>query len=191
MSVVKIGPKHQVTIPKEIFDELYLQPGDFLEAVAQDGKIVMTPKQLTNKAPAPPLTKKEQQVLPRVKEKISRIQTDLANSRGLDDNEVKLAAKLGLIDPDQAWWWGEEWQKGKREVEKEIAQNETSGPFKSVHGLIEHLNKSDISEAWNDEERSKKGRFSLQGIFKGGEPVSEEDIDEAIKEDDNGYRVDN
>ena len=59
MSVVKIGPKHQVTIPKEIFDELYLQPGDFLEAVAQDGKIVMTPKQLTNKAPAPPLTKND------------------------------------------------------------------------------------------------------------------------------------
>ena len=89
---------------------------------------------------------------------------------------------MGLIDPDQAWWWREEWQKGKREVEKEIAQNETSGPFRSVHGLIEHLSKSDISEAWNDEERSKKGRFPLQGIFKGGEPVSEEDIDEAIEE---------
>jgi AbrB family looped-hinge helix DNA binding protein len=141
MRVVKIGPKHQVTIPKEIFDKLYLQAGDFLEVVAQDGKIIMTPKQLTNKAPAPPLTKKEQQALPQVKEKISKIQTDLVNSKGLDDDEVKLAAKVGLIDPDQAWWWREEWQKGEREAEKEIAQNETSGPFRSVHGLIEHLNK--------------------------------------------------
>jgi AbrB family looped-hinge helix DNA binding protein len=141
MPVVKIGPKHQVTIPKEIFDELYLQPGDFLEAVAQDGKIIMTPKQLTDKAPAPPLTKKEQQALPRVKEKIGRIQTDMVNSQGLDDDEVKLAAKVGLIDPEQAWWWREEWQKGEREAEKDIAQNETSGPFRSVHGLIEHLSK--------------------------------------------------
>jgi hypothetical protein len=59
----------------------------------------MTPKQLTSKAPAPPLTKKEQQALPRVKEKIGKIQTDMANPQGLDDDEVKLAAKVGLIDP--------------------------------------------------------------------------------------------
>ena len=50
---------------------------------------------------------------------------------------------------------------------------------------------TDIGEAWNDEERSKKSRFSLQGIFKGGEPIPEEDIDEAIKEDDNGNDIDN
>lgn len=37
-------------------------------------------------------------------------------------------------------------------------------------------------EAWNDEEHPKKGRFSLQGIFKGGGPIPEEDIDEVIEE---------
>jgi len=141
MPVVKIGPKHQVTIPKEIFDQLHLQTGDFLEAVTQEGKIIMIPKQLTNKAPAPSLTAEEQMILPRVKEKIRKVQTDLANSQGLTDEETELAIKVGLIDPDQAWWWKEEWQKGEREAEKEIAGNELSGPFKGVDELVEHLNK--------------------------------------------------
>ena len=141
MPVVKIGPKHQVTIPKEIFDQLDLQTGDFLEAVTQEGKIVMIPKQLTNKAPAPSLTAEEQTILPRARDKISKIQTDLANSQGLTDEETKLAIKIGLIVSEQAWWWREEWQKGERESEKEIAQNELSGPFRNVEELVEHLNK--------------------------------------------------
>lgn len=57
------------------------------------------------------------------------------------DEEIKLAIKVGLIDPDQAWWWKEEWQKGEREAEKEIAQKEVSEPSKSVERIIEHLNK--------------------------------------------------
>ena len=101
----------------------------------------MMPKQLTDKAPAPSLTKEEQKALLRVKEKIDKIQTDLIHSQGLNDEEIKLAVKVGLIDPDQAWWWKEEWQKGEREAEREIAQKEVSGPFKSVDRLIEHLNK--------------------------------------------------
>ena len=140
MFVVRIGPKHQVTIPKEIFDQLHLQPGDFLEAIAQEGKIIMIPKQLTNKAPAPSLTKEEQEALPQVKEKINNIQTDLVHSQGLNDKEMELAVKVGLIDPDQAWWWEEEWQKGEREAEKEIARKEVSKPFKNVERLIEHPN---------------------------------------------------
>jgi AbrB family looped-hinge helix DNA binding protein len=141
MPVVRIGPKHQVTIPKDVFDQLHLQPGDFLEAIAQEGKIIMIPKQLTAKVPAPSLTKEEQEALIQIREKISKIQTDLVHSRGLSDEEIKLAIKVGLIDPDQAWWWEEEWQKGEREAEKEIAQGEVSGPFESVDRLIEHLNK--------------------------------------------------
>ena len=141
MPVVKIGPKHQVTIPKEIFDQLDLQTGDFLEAVTQEGKIVMIPKQLINKAPAPSLTAEEQATLPRVKDKISKIQMDLANSQGLTTEEAKLAIKVGLIDPEQAWWWSEEWQKGEREAEKEIAQNELSKSFRSLDKLVEHLNR--------------------------------------------------
>jgi bifunctional DNA-binding transcriptional regulator/antitoxin component of YhaV-PrlF toxin-antitoxin module len=30
MSITRIGPKHQITIPKDIFKELKLEVGDFL-----------------------------------------------------------------------------------------------------------------------------------------------------------------
>jgi excisionase family DNA binding protein len=32
------------------------------------------------------------------------------------------------------------------------------------------------------QEKPKRERFSIQGIFKGGGPISEEEIDEAVKE---------
>ena len=63
MSIVKIGPKHQVTIPKGVFDQRHLRPGDFLEAITQGGKIIMVPRQLVAKVPVPSLTKKEQEIL--------------------------------------------------------------------------------------------------------------------------------
>ncbi len=31
MSTARIGPKHQITIPEEAFQQLGLQPGEFLE----------------------------------------------------------------------------------------------------------------------------------------------------------------
>lgn len=103
MPIVKIGPKHQVTIPKEVFDQLHLKPGDFLEAITQGGRIIMVPRQLAAKAPVPFLTKKEQEILLRTKEKIEQIQKDILHSEGLTKEEAKVAGKVGLIDPDQAW----------------------------------------------------------------------------------------
>ncbi|MBA4179943.1 MAG: AbrB family transcriptional regulator [Anaerolinea sp.] len=32
-------------------------------------------------------------------------------------------------DPDQWWYWTEEWQKGEREVEEDKAAGRVSGPF--------------------------------------------------------------
>ena len=49
MSAVKIGPSRQVVIPKHIYDELELAPGDYLEATHQGGKLVFTPKALVDK----------------------------------------------------------------------------------------------------------------------------------------------
>ena len=138
MPIVKIGPKHQVTIPKEVFDKLHLKPGDILEAITQEGKVIMIPKQLTTKAPAPPLTKKEQEVLLRAKEKIEKIERDTLNSKGLTKEEIKVACKVGLIDEDQAWWWTEEWQKGEREAEKDIKEGRVK-KFSNVEDLIKDL----------------------------------------------------
>lgn len=46
---VKIGPKHQVTIPAEVFRKLRLETGDFLTAKVKNSKIILQPKKLIPK----------------------------------------------------------------------------------------------------------------------------------------------
>jgi AbrB family looped-hinge helix DNA binding protein len=46
MPAVKIGPKHQITIPKEIFKSLHLKVGDFVETAIRDNVVVLTPQKL-------------------------------------------------------------------------------------------------------------------------------------------------
>ena len=135
MSVVKIGPKHQITIPKEVFSQLHLEVGGFLDVVASEGRIVIIPKELTTKAIAPVLNKDEQKALTQIKKKINKIQTDLVHSKGLTDKEAEIAAKVGLIDPEQMWWWKEDWQKDEREAEDNIAKGEVSESFQNVSAL--------------------------------------------------------
>lgn len=48
-SATRIGPKHQITIPKDIFEALNLEVGDFLEASIEDSIIVLVPKKLIPK----------------------------------------------------------------------------------------------------------------------------------------------
>lgn len=132
MSVVKVRPRRQVTIPKEIFNKLHLEEGDFIEAKAEDQKIVLVPKKLVAKPGVIPLTKEEQNSLRKAKVKIEKIKQDLAHSKGLTDQEINVATKVGLIDPDQTWWWTEEWQKSERETQKEINEDKLIGPFRTV-----------------------------------------------------------
>jgi len=68
----------------------------------------------------PKLTAQEQQLLASAKEKITAINDDVLNSTGLTQEEANVAAKAGLIDPDQLWFWLEDWQKGEREAERDI-----------------------------------------------------------------------
>jgi antitoxin MazE len=49
MPIIKIGPKHQVTIPQEIFTRLRLEVGDYLDVQATDQGILMIPKKLIPK----------------------------------------------------------------------------------------------------------------------------------------------
>jgi AbrB family looped-hinge helix DNA binding protein len=49
MAITRISPKHQITIPKEAFDKLHLEVGDFLEVdVAEEG-LLLIPKKLISK----------------------------------------------------------------------------------------------------------------------------------------------
>ncbi len=52
MSLVKIGEKHQVTIPVEIFKKLRLRTGDFLEAVVEGNRLVFVPSKVIHKEDA-------------------------------------------------------------------------------------------------------------------------------------------
>lgn len=46
MAITRIGPKHQITIPQEVFDQLGLQPGDFLEVQVQGEVLRLIPQKL-------------------------------------------------------------------------------------------------------------------------------------------------
>lgn len=139
MPAVKIGPKHQITIPKEVFEKLHLAVGDWIEAGVEQGRILLIPKQLTPKPPVPRLSKEEQQTLKRAKEKIAKIQAHLSRAKGLNNQEIRVALKVGLIDPDQVWWWHEDWQKGEREAEAAIKLGKLTGPFETAEELIKSL----------------------------------------------------
>ena len=101
MPVVKVRHKNQVTIPQEIFSQLHLEVGDFVEVTVENGRIVMIPKKLTVKADIVPLTEEEQQILSEAKRKIECIREDILQSEGLSTEEIEVATKVGLIDTDQ------------------------------------------------------------------------------------------
>ncbi len=138
MSLAKIGPKHQVTIPKDVFEKLHLEVGDILDTEIQGGKIVLVPKRLMEKAPVPKLSAKEQKLLARARQKIGRIRQDLASAQGLTQKEADTAARVGVIAWDQRWWWTEEWQRGERAAEQNLQVGHTKS-FESVGQLIEDL----------------------------------------------------
>lgn len=139
MNIVKVRPRRQVTIPKEIFNKLHLEVGDFIEAKAEDQKIVLVPKNLVTKGDIIPLSRDEQKLLKKARGKMEKIQQDPIHSKGLADEEIDVAIKVGLIHQDQAWWWTEEWQKQERVAEKEIEEGKLKGPFDSLEQFKGYL----------------------------------------------------
>lgn len=140
MPYSKVSTRGQVVIPKSVRDALHLEIGDTVEIEAENGKAVMTPKriQIVEKAPAPKLSATEQRALGRAKAKIDAINKDMLTSKGLTVDEANVAAKVGLIDVDQRWWWLESWQKGEREAERDIRDGNVE-VFDNAEDFIESL----------------------------------------------------
>lgn len=46
MAITRIGPRHQITIPREAFDHLGLQPGDLLEVQVREEGLYLVPQKL-------------------------------------------------------------------------------------------------------------------------------------------------
>jgi AbrB family looped-hinge helix DNA binding protein len=49
MQITRISPKHQITIPKEAFEKLHLEVGDFLEVDVTEEGLLIIPKKLVSK----------------------------------------------------------------------------------------------------------------------------------------------
>ena len=125
MPLVKIKTKGQITIPKPVREKLGLSVGDWLEVDVQSGRGVFMPRRIIAAAPAPKLSSGEQKALASAEQKIKAINEDVLNSTGLTRKEAEVAAKAGLIDPDQKYWWMEDWQKRHRQAE----QDDQAGRF--------------------------------------------------------------
>jgi len=138
MPLAKVSTKHQITIPKEVFDGLDLKPGDLLEVTLQNGEGRIVPQQIMAKATAPKLSAAEQKTLKSARKKIETIANNKVNSRGLTKAEIRVAAKVGLIDSDQAYYWAEEWQKDMRESERDIKAGHVKS-FDNVEALVKDL----------------------------------------------------
>lgn len=124
MAYVKVGPRHQITIPLEVREAAGIGSGDLLEIEARRGRVVITPQQVVAKPAAVKLSEEEQEALMCARQKIRAIQQDMPSSVGLSRKEADVAARVGLIAADQRWWWLEEWQEGEREAEADLRRGQ-------------------------------------------------------------------
>lgn len=138
MPLVKIKPKGQITIPKKVRDGLGLVEGDLIEINVQNGTGVILPRRVVAAAPVPKLSPKEQQLLARARKKIDAINEEVLHSKGLTREEAEVAAKTSLIDPDQLWFWLEDWQKGIRAAEHDL-QEGRSTTYDSPEAFLKSL----------------------------------------------------
>lgn len=141
MPLAKLKSKGQITIPKPVRDQLGLSEGDLVEIDVQGGKGIITPQRVVAAAPVPKLSAQQQRALARARKKIEIINQDLRMSKGLTVEEAGVAAKVGIIDPGEVWFWLEDWQKGEREAESDIKDGRLSGPFETAEDLLAHLHR--------------------------------------------------
>lgn len=134
----KVRKFYQVSLPARLSKKLGIAEGDYVEMQETRDGILVKPVAVTERVPAARLTLKEQQLLLKTKDKIARIKKDLASAKGLTEEEARVAAKTGLIDSEQAWWWLESWQKGEREAEKALKAKKVK-EFDNVEDLIRDL----------------------------------------------------
>lgn len=59
---------------------------------------------------------------------------------GVEPGQVRVT--IEGIDPDQAWFWTEEWQAGEREADEDIRTGNVAS-FTSVEDLIDDLMSDD------------------------------------------------
>jgi len=84
------------------------------------------------------LSRAEQKILVRARAKIECIRRDLLRSNGLTREEARVAAKAGIIDSDQMYWWTEEWQEGERAAARDVRAGRVQA-FSNVDEFLSDL----------------------------------------------------
>jgi AbrB family looped-hinge helix DNA binding protein len=139
MPLRKVRKFYQVSLPARLSKKFGIVEGDYVEMEETEDGILVKPVTVTERVPAARLTPKEQRILEKARAKMAKIKVDLASAKGLTKEEARVAAKAGLIDPEQAWWWLELWQKKERDAEADVKAGRVSGPFENVEELIKDL----------------------------------------------------
>ena len=85
MSVVKVMQRRQVIIPKELFDALNLEVGDYLEARLEGDKLVYIPKKLVDRD--------EWYASKQEQETIAKALEDIKQDKGKEFNDVNALIK--------------------------------------------------------------------------------------------------
>ena len=70
--------------------------------------------------------------------KIWAINKDVLTAKGLTEDEADAAVEAGLIDPDQRYWWLEDWQKRHRKAEADIREGRIRA-FDSPEAFLDDL----------------------------------------------------
>ena len=131
MAVVKVNITGEGHIPlgPEVLARVYMRAGDEVEIeLVTRGVLLIKSRSLAQ----------EEARLSQVRRKMARIRDNLAAAEGLTLDEILLAAQYNLIDPEQGYWWSEEWQAGEREVEQERETGQVAA-FESVDALLADL----------------------------------------------------
>lgn len=76
----------------------------------------------------------------RIRELFNLEDGDVLVIEGREDGILMKPRKL--LDPTQAWFWTEEWQKKERRADEDIKGGRVSGPFEGVEKLRKHLERS-------------------------------------------------
>lgn len=131
MAVVKVSITDEGHIPvgPKVLARVYMRAGDEIEIepVAR-GVLLIKSRSLAQ----------EETRLTQIRQKMARIRQGLATAEGLTLDDLLLAAQYDLIDPEQGYWWSEEWQAGEREVEQEKETGQVAA-FESVDALLADL----------------------------------------------------
>ena len=76
MAIVRVGTKHQVVIPREVFSKLRLSPGDYVEISARNNEAVIKRKRVVDDFPVT-----DEPLGPKARAALRRGLRDLAQGR--------------------------------------------------------------------------------------------------------------